>query len=213
MERVIAAGENVEEALVNGMKKLGIEDKREIEYEVLQEAEKGFLNIFGGQKAKVEIEQRISKVEVAHNFVKEVLAEMELGFELELLKDGWREEGEAKFNISGSDLGIIIGHRGKTLDALQYLANLAVNKGDRKYLRVILDAEGYRKKRRKTLEQLAQKMAKKAKTKERKVVLDPMPPHERRIIHTTLQDVLGVTTYSKGEDPHRKVVIDPKVKE
>lgn len=206
MKGVTVTGESVEQALEKGMKQLGIEDERELEYEVIQQAEDGFLNIFGGQEAKIRVTPKQPKVEIARDFLEQALAEMELGFELELLEN--REEaGEAVFNISGQDLGIIIGHRGKTLDALQYLANLAVNKGEREYLRVILDAEGYRERRKETLQQLARKMASKAKKGNKKVVLDPMPPHERRIIHTTLQNVSGVSTYSKGEDPHRKVVI------
>ncbi len=206
MKGVTATGESIEQALEAGMKQLKIEDEREVEYEVIQQAEDGFLNIFGGQEAKIKVTPKQSKVEIAREFLGQVLGEMELGFEVEVL-DNREKAGEAVFNISGQDLGIIIGHRGKTLDALQYLANLAVNKGEREYLRVILDAEGYRERRKETLQQLAQKMASKAKKGNKKVVLDPMPPHERRIIHTTLQSVSGVSTYSKGEDPHRKVVI------
>jgi spoIIIJ-associated protein len=203
---VIVTGETIEEALNKGLNRLNVDNKEDIEYEVLQEPAEGFLNIFGAQRAKVSISKKKSKVARAYEFIEELLSEMGLGFEVELLENN-TTQGEAIFNISGEDLGIIIGHRGKTLDALQYLVNLAVNKGEEDYLRVILDAEGYRNRRRKTLEHLAKKMGNKAKKKNRKVKLDPMPPHERRIIHTTLQDMPRVSTYSEGEDPNRRVVI------
>ncbi|GAB6099665.1 protein jag [Halanaerocella petrolearia] len=205
MQRVIVTGETIEEALNKGVKKLDTAENK-VDYEVLEEPKSGFLGIFGKQIAKLEVSTEKSKVEKALVFLENLLDKMNLGFEAELVENRV-SDNEIVFNISGDDLGIIIGHRGKTLDSLQYLVNLAVNKGEEDYLHVLLDAEGYRERRKQTLEQLALKLAKKAKQKRGQVSLDPMPAHERKIIHTTLQNKSGISTYSKGQDPNRRVVI------
>jgi spoIIIJ-associated protein len=113
-------------------------------------------------------------------------------------------------NISSSDMGILIGKRGNTLDSIQYLLSLAINKDRENYLKVLLDAEGYRAKREETLKRLAKKMAEKAKYSKRPVKLEPMNPYERRIIHSALQEFDGVSTYSEGNEPYRRVVIVSK---
>ncbi|GAB6137145.1 RNA-binding cell elongation regulator Jag/EloR [Halanaerobaculum tunisiense] len=205
MQRVIVTGENIEEALKEGLKKLDV-SRDQVEYKVLKEPKSGFLGIFGKQIAKLEVKTEKSKVEKAFFFLEKLLTKMDLGFEVELAENR-TSDNEVVFNISGDDLGIIIGHRGKTLDSLQYLTNLAVNKGENDYLRVILDAEGYRERRRNTLEQLAVKLADKAKNKGGQISLDPMPSHERKVIHKVIQNISNVSTYSKGQDPNRKVVI------
>ena len=115
-------------------------------------------------------------------------------------------------DITGDDMGVIIGKRGQTLDSLQYLTNLVVNKGSGPYISVHLDTRDYRKKRKETLENLARNLAKKAKHLRRDQPLEPMNPYERRIIHSTLQNDRYVTTYSVGEEPYRHVVISPKYK-
>lgn len=205
MKRVIIKAKNVQKALAKGLEKLGVEEDR-IDYRVLEEAKSGFLGIFGVKDAKVEIIKKEDKPKKALAFLSEVIEEMGLKIEVELMQNDSKAK-EVLLNLSGDDLGIAIGHHGKTLDSLQYLSNLAINKGEQDYLRVVLDAQGYRERREKTLKHLALKMARKAKDKDRKVVLDPMPPHERRIIHAVLQDRAGVSTHSEGEDPYRKVVI------
>ncbi|AGB42503.1 putative RNA-binding protein [Halobacteroides halobius DSM 5150] len=206
MQRVIVTGETIEEALDEGLEKLDAK-RDEVNYDVLEEPKDGFLGIFGRQIAKLEVTKQKSKVEKALVFLEELLEEMDLGFEVELVENRV-SDNEAIFNISGDDLGIIIGHRGNTLDSLQYLTNLAVNKGEKDYLHVALDAEGYRQRRKQTLKNLALKLAKKSKKEGRQITLDPMPPHERKIIHKSLQKVSGVATQSKGQDPNRKVVIN-----
>lgn len=206
MRRVVATGKSVEEALDNGIKELNtVRDK--VEYNVLAEAEKGFLGFFGGKKAEVEVIKKVDKIKQAKIFLEDLINNMNLYVKVEIKK---KTKKELIVNLTGDDLGIAIGRHGETLDSIQYLTNLAVNKGNQDYLRVILDADGYRNRRRKTLEKLARKMAKKAKRKNRKVVLEPMPPHERRIIHTTLQNYEKISTYSEGQDPYRKVVIVSK---
>ena len=117
---------------------------------------------------------------------------------------------QLKINIRGSEMGVIIGKRGQTLDSLQYLTNLVINKGESPYISVTLDTESYRERRKETLESLAFNLAKKAKHLRKNVILEPMNPYERRIIHSTLQNDRFVTTYSEGTERHRYVVISPK---
>ena len=120
------------------------------------------------------------------------------------------EEGNVRVNMEGDTLGILIGRRGETLDALQYLTSLQVNKGQDDYTRVTLDTEGYRAKREEALVRLANRMANRAQKTGRKVSLEPMNPYERRILHSALQDHPAVTTHSEGEEPNRHVVITLK---
>ena len=120
------------------------------------------------------------------------------------------EEGNVRVNMEGDTLGILIGRRGETLDALQYLTSLQVNKGQSNYTRVTLDTEGYRAKREDALVRLANRMANQAQRTGRKVSLEPMNPYERRILHSALQDHPAVTTHSEGEEPNRHVVITLK---
>ncbi|TDX51771.1 RNA-binding cell elongation regulator Jag/EloR [Orenia marismortui] len=203
MERVIVAAKTVQEALEEGLKKLNTTKDR-VSYKVLQEPRVGFLGFIGRKDAKLEIIKELDKKENAKVFLEQVLSQMNLNLKVDIVKENSKE---VVLNIDGDDLGIAIGHRGDTLDALEYISNLAVNKGKQDYLRVVLDANGYRKRRKKTLENLALKMSKKARRTGRKVMLDPMPPHERRIIHSALQNKVGVNTHSVGKDPYRKVVI------
>ena len=128
------------------------------------------------------------------------------------LKAEFSEDGILEVNIEGEGMGVIIGKRGTTLDSLQYLATLVVNKGRNDHVRMKLDTEGYRARRQETLEKLAINLAKKAKRTGRRVALEPMNPYERRIIHSVLQADRGVETYSEGEEPYRKVVITPRRK-
>ena len=120
------------------------------------------------------------------------------------------EENCLNIEISGEDMGVLIGKRGQTLDSLQYLVSLVVNKGTKEYLRVKVDTENYRERRNKTLENLAKNMAFKVKRTRRSVTLEPMNPYERRVIHSALQNDSYVTTHSEGEEPYRKVVITLK---
>lgn len=140
---------------------------------------------------------------VVNEFLLELLNEMDINAQLDMR----RKNENLYVDISGDDMALVIGRRGKTLDALQYLTSLVTNRDRDDYVRVLLDAENYRAKRKRTLQNLARKLAKKAKKKHRNIVLEPMNPYERRIIHSTLQNEKGVTTRSKGKEPYRKVVI------
>lgn len=142
------------------------------------------------------------------DFLKDVLAKMEITSEVNASYD--KEDNCLNIEIAGDDMGVLIGKRGQTLDSLQYLVSLVVNKGTKEYIRVKVDTENYRERRKKTLENLAKNMAFKVKRTRRSVTLEPMNPYERRIIHSALQNDHYVTTHSEGEEPYRKVVITLK---
>ena len=176
------------------------EYKEEKTYQVKKEAEEF--------KPKRELKERTTDpCLVAEKFLKEVFSAMKLEVEIDaqLVDNKY-----LNINLKGENMGVIIGKRGQTLDSLQYLVNLTVNKGESPYISVSLDTEDYRKRRKETLETLAFNLAKKAKHFRKNVVLEPMNPYERRIIHSTLQNDRYVTTYSEGEEPFRYVVIAPK---
>lgn len=149
-------------------------------------------------------EDKNNIIAVAVNFLNEVFAKMNMEVELNA---SFIDNKHIVVDMNGDDMGAIIGKRGQTLDSIQYLTNLVVNKGEYPYMNVTLDTEGYRAKRQKTLEQLAFNLAKKAKHNRRNITLEPMNPYERRIIHATLQNDRYVTTYSEGTEPFRYVVI------
>lgn len=174
----------------------------EINIEILDEPAKGFLGI-GSRQARIKATLKENKQSKAKKFLEDVTRQMGINTKVDCEED----EEYIRMTLNGGNLGSIIGRRGETLDALQYLANLVANKqgGDRK--RIILDAEGYRKRREDTLESLAKRLADRVKRNGQPVVLEPMNPQERRIIHTALQNDSRVQTYSEGEEPYRKVVI------
>lgn len=146
------------------------------------------------------------KAQMAVDYVKSVLSAMEIEAEVNAENKG---DG-AVITLSGEDLGVIIGRRGETLDALQYLASLVANKGDDNYFRISIDSGDYRAKREDTLKELARRMAASAIKRGRNVTLEPMNPYERRIIHATVSEIEGVGSKSVGEEPNRRVVITVK---
>lgn len=158
------------------------------------------------QKAEINMDKAVGDASV---FLNKVFETMNLKVEIEKQDESGRQ---LYLNLTGDDMGVIIGKRGQTLDSLQYLTNLVVNKGSSPYISVHLDTKDYRKKRKETLENLAKNLAKKAKHIRRNVILEPMSPYERRIIHSTLQNDRYVTTFSEGVEPYRHVVISPKYK-
>ena len=197
-------GRTIEEAaqLAAADLNLTIDD---VEIEVLEEPSKGFLGI-GARSAKVRVVAKKTSEKTALEFVKETAEKMGLD-----LKIASRQSDNIIFiDIEGKDSGTIIGKRGQTLDSLQYLVNLVVNKNTDKYMKVVVNAENYREKRESTLEQLAIRLAGKVSKTRRSVRLEPMNPYERKVIHTTLQDDVRVNTKSEGEEPYRRVVIEPR---
>ena len=183
----------------------------DIIYEVLTQPKRGFLGI-GSVDAKVRVEYNVKPSSSADDFAKKLLENMQINAEIETKLC---DNGEYLININGEEAGILIGHHGETLDALQYLCNLAANKkdgeaDDREYTRVVVDISGYRAKREETLRLLARRMADRALKYKRSVSLEPMPSHERRIIHSEVQKIEGVTTNSVGSENNRRVVIFPE---
>ena len=161
------------------------------------------------EEKKREINVNAAEVEkTANDFLKDVLDKMGIANEITTKYDS--NENCLNIEISGEDMGVLIGKRGQTLDSLQYLVSLVVNKGTKEYIRVKVDTENYRERRNKTLENLAKNMAFKVKRTRRSVTLEPMNPYERRVIHSALQNDSYVTTHSEGEEPYRKVVITLK---
>ncbi|RBP36690.1 RNA-binding cell elongation regulator Jag/EloR [Garciella nitratireducens] len=205
MNKIIATGKTIQEAIENGLKELGV-DRDQIETNVLEIPQKGFFGLFGNREAKVQIILKDNIEETAKKFLEQILNKMKIhaNIKTKLCEDVLRIE------IEGNNMGILIGRRGETLDAIQYLVSLAINKNRDGYVRVILDTENYREKRQQTLQQLADRLARKVEKTGKSITLEPMNPYERRIIHTYLQDHPKVRTYSEGEDPYRKVVLSLK---
>ena len=178
----------------------------DVDVELLERARSGFLGI-GSSNAKVRVTYEMKPLESAKIFLSGLLEHIGVnGF-----VDGVvTEEGTIALNVTGENMGVVIGCRGDTLDALQYLTSLYVNKGSEDYIRVTLDTENYRAKREEALRRLANRMANRAVKTGRKVVMEPMNPYERRILHSALQQNDAVTTHSEGEEPNRHVVITLK---
>ncbi len=206
MKSIEAVGRTVEEAVQKGLAELGLAHD-ETELEVLAEPMPGFLGLIGSRQARVRLTEKKSPEKYLLEFLQTVLAHFGLQGRINLEADGER----ISVSISGSKMGQLIGKRGQTLDALQYLLNVIYHRHFAGHgARVVLDVEDYREKREQTLRDLAGRLANKAARYRKEVVLEPMSPQERRIIHSTLQDHPDVSTYSQGEEPYRKVVIAPK---
>lgn len=205
MDHVIEkTGKTVEDAISNALAELNV-SREEVDIEVIDEGNKGLFGILGNKHAKVRVTLRESGANVAVNFLEDVFEKMNVTAEIEAEEE--EQNDTIVLKIKGKDSGIIIGRRGETLDALQYLASLVVNKDKQGYRRVVLDIENYRQKREETLVKLANRLANRVVKYKKSVTLEPMNPYERRIIHSTLQNDKYVETYSVGDDPNRKVVI------
>lgn len=197
-------GKTVQDALNEALKAWDLTEA-DVTYEVISEASKGFLGI-GSKDAVIKVEEKYSAERVGKAFLIETLRQMGLEVEIQVSK----KDDYILFEIIGENLGIVIGRRGDTLDALQFLLNLVLNKESGERVKGIIDIENYRAKREESLENLAIRLAAKARRTGRKVILEPMNPQERRIIHMVLQDDKTVSTFSEGEEPYRKVIIVPK---
>lgn len=200
------SAKTVEEAVALALAELGA-DESEADIEVLDEGSKGFLGI-GSKDAVVRVTVNPNCSKRAESFLSKIFELTGEEINVETTADG----DTLKINLSGPDMGIVIGKRGETLDALQHLTSLVVNRGDNEFMKVSLDAENYREKRNAALESLAQKLANKVMRTRRSTTLEPMNAYERRIIHASLQDHEHVTTYSVGQGINRKVVIALKQK-
>ena len=206
MEYIEVSAKTVNDAIIEACQKLSVTSDK-LEYEVIEEGSTGFLGI-GARPAIIKACVKRSVEATAKNFLKDVFEAMDLVVVVEVKYD--EEEKSMDIDLSGDEMGVLIGKRGQTLDSLQYLVSLVVNKESEDYIRVKVDTEDYRKRRKETLENLAKNIAYKVKRTKRPVSLEPMNPYERRIIHSALQNDKYVTTHSEGEEPFRRVVVTLK---
>ena len=206
MEFVEFRGKTVDDAITNALVSLGTTSDQ-IEYEVIEKGSNGILG-FGSKDAVIKVAKKSTPEDVVKDFLTEVFDKMNL--EVEIITKFDEIEGVIDIELKGPEMGVLIGKRGQTLESLQYLTNLAVNRKSDNYLRVKIDTEDYRRRRKETLENLAKNMAYKVKRTKRPVSLEAMNPYERRIIHSALQNDKYVVTHSEGEEPYRHVVITLK---
>jgi R3H domain. len=200
---VVATGKTVEEAIQSACKMLNA-DRDNVDVEILELPSKRLLGLLGASDAKVKVTVKETVEERAKNYLMEILSKMNLP---NVTIETKETDGGILFDLKGEGLGVIIGHRGETLDAIQYLTSLVANRGEDEYKRITIDTGNYREKREKTLTSLARRIAQNAVKTRRSTTLEPMNPYERRIIHTAVQEVKGAASWSIGEDPNRRVVI------
>lgn len=208
MKSVVKVAKTVDEAIQEALIELDTKEE-DVEIDIVKEPSKGLFGLIGSRDAEVKVSIVYDPKEIADIFLTKVLNAMDVSAVNVIEK----EEDKLFIDIteiSSTDKGIVIGKRGNTLDAIQYLLNLTLNRNRDTYTKVIIDIEGYRDKREQTLIRLANKMAEKSKYTKRPIKLEPMNPYERRIIHSALQKVENVTTYSEGKEPYRRVVIQFK---
>ena len=207
MEYIEVTAKTVNDVITEACQKLVVTSDK-LDYIVVEEGSSGFLGI-GSKPAVIKARVKCSSIpERAKEFLDEVFNAMNMVVTLDVKYD--EENKNLNIDLSGDEMGILIGKRGQTLDSLQYLVSLVVNKGSEEYIRVKVDTEDYRKRRKETLENLAKNIAYKVKRTKRSVSLEPMNPYERRVIHSALQNDRYVTTHSEGEEPFRRVVVTLK---
>ena len=206
MEFINVSAKTVDDAITEACQKFSVTSDK-LEYEVVEEGSSGFLGI-GSKDAVIKARVKSSVQDKAKDFLRDVFEAMNLTVVVDVKYD--ELEKTMDIDLSGDEMGVLIGKRGQTLDSLQYLVSLVVNKDVEDYIRVKVDTENYRKRRKDTLENLAKNIAFKVKRTKRPVSLEPMNPYERRIIHSALQNDKYVSTHSEGEEPYRHVVVTLK---
>mgnify|MGYP000921431075 CR=1 FL=1 len=206
MKVIEMTGKTVDEALKHALDELKL-TKDKVDVEIIDEGSKGLFNLIGAKPAKVRVTKKPDSIDNAKKFLTDVLNSMNIKADINI-----KEENDVvNINLCGDKMGLVIGYRGETLDSLQYLVSLVVNKShDVPYKKVVLDTENYRSKREETLKRVAQKTAYKVKKTGRPYKLEPMNPYERRIIHSALQSYNDINTYSEGEEPFRRIVVSLK---
>lgn len=206
MEFIEISAKTVDDAITEACQKFSVTSDK-LEYEVIEEGSAGFLGL-GSKCAVIKARVKSSVKDIAKDFLNDVFEAMKLTVVIDIRYD--ELENTMDIDLSGDEMGILIGKRGQTLDSLQYLTSLVVNKDVDNYIHVKVDTENYRKRRKDTLENLAKNIAFKVKRTKRAVSLEPMNPYERRIIHSALQNDKYVTTHSEGDEPFRRVVVTLK---
>lgn len=206
MDFIEFSAKTVNDAITEACQKFVVTSDK-LEYEVVEEGSSGFLGI-GSKPAVIRAKVKSSIQDIARDFLKSVFEAMNLVVVIDINYD--EVNNSMNIDLSGDEMGVLIGKRGQTLDSLQYLTSLVVNKDVENYIRVKVDTENYRKRRKDTLENLAKNIAFKVKRTKRPVSLEPMNPYERRIIHSALQNDRYVVTHSEGDEPYRRVVVTLK---
>ena len=204
MEFIEVSAKTVDDAITEALVRLGATSDQ-IEYEVIEKGSTGFLGI-GSKPAIIKARKKYTVEDNIKEFLNKVFDAMDLKVEIEITN----EDNNYAVDLKGADMGVLIGKRGQTLDSLQYLTNLAVNKNAEEHVKIKIDTEDYRNRRKETLENLAKNIAYKVKRTKRAVSLEPMNPFERRVIHSALQNDKFVATHSEGEEPYRHVVVTLK---
>jgi spoIIIJ-associated protein len=204
VKQVTATGQSVEEAVASALAQLKTSKDR-TDISIIDEGKKGIFGIFGSRPAVVKVTVKADPVQEAKDFLVSVSEQMGVSVHIDITHEG----KNVFFNLSGEKIALLIGKRGQTLNSLQYLTQLVINRHTDQYLNVMIDAEDYRKRRNDTLIQLAGRLAQKAIKTGQNVALEPMPSYERKVIHTALVDNKRVKTYSDGTEPHRYIVITP----
>jgi len=204
MQVIEKTAKTVDLAVEEALKQLGLE-RDDVEVEIIDAGSKGILGM-GAKPAHIKVAVKFDPEKVAQSFIRDMGAAMGILIGVKTAVN----DRQLDITLAGENMGILIGKRGQTLDALQYLVSLAVNKGTAPYFNVVIDSEDYRKRRKESLENLARNLARKVKTTKKPVTLEPMSTFERRIIHSVLQNDRHITTHSEGNDPYRNIVIAPK---
>ncbi len=197
---------SVDEAVKAALDELGC-DIEAVVVEVVEEGSKGLLGFIGNKPAVVRVTIKATPEEHARKVVDEILTKMKIDYQINKVE---ADHGTVRINIVGNDMGLLIGRKGETLNSLQYIAGLIINRQLNEKVRLVLDVEDYRKKREESLESLALRLSDKVKSTQKNVVMRPMSSQERRIVHTVLQEDPQISTYSMGDEPNRKVVISLK---
>lgn len=210
MDYIEVTGKTVDDAITNALIQLETTSDQ-IEYEVIEKGSNGFLGLIGKQDAIIKVRKKSNLLDDTYEFLNKMFAAINMEVKSEI--DYNEENRTMNIDFSGDEMGILIGKRGQTLDSLQYLISLVVNKESDAYIKVKVDTEDYRERRKQTLENLAKNLSYKVKRTRRPVTLEPMNPYERRIIHSALQNDRYVETHSEGDEPYRKVVITLKRRE
>lgn len=205
LRETTVTADTIEEAKQKACQELGV-DMEKAQFEVIRQPEKKMFGLFGGSPAEVRAFYEVTPLECAKEYLEEILKYMDIG---DITVTAEEDENGAVITLDGEKVSYIIGHRGETLDALQYLTGLVANHVEQSYYRISINIGNYREKREKTLEILGRKLAFKALKTGQKTALEPMNPYERRIIHTAVQKVRGASSWSEGEELQRHVVIGP----
>ncbi len=206
MQSIEKKGKSVDEAISSALEELGVAIE-EVDVEILEEPSRGLLGIIGNKSALVRVNVKEKPAKLVEEKLIALLDGMKIDYELDKIEV---QDGLIRINITGKDMGLLIGRKGETLNAVQFILGLIVNRSAKERIRVVLDVEDYRLRKEESLRNMAVNLSDKVKRTRRSVIMRPMSPHERRVIHTALQNDPEIVTFSQGEEPHRKVVISLK---